>query len=70
MSYTFKTQLHRSILALAIFGMSSSVTSRLAFCAETASATFTDCLVTPGVWQYDLDLTDTGTTTVGTFWSA
>jgi hypothetical protein len=35
---------------------------------EAASATFTVSTVSPGVFQYDLTLTDTGTTTIGTFW--
>ncbi|HKM85864.1 MAG TPA: hypothetical protein VJW96_06615 [Terriglobales bacterium] len=35
---------------------------------EAASATFTVSTVSPGVYQYDLTLTDTGTTTIGTFW--
>lgn len=35
---------------------------------ETASATFTVATVSPGVFQYDLTLKDTGTTTIGTFW--
>jgi hypothetical protein len=41
-------------------------------CAGTlsASATFTDTQVSPGVFQYDLTLNDTGTTNVGTFWFA
>jgi hypothetical protein len=33
-----------------------------------ATATFTDSLVSPGVYQYDLTLNNTGTTTIGTFW--
>lgn len=33
-----------------------------------ASATYTDHLVSPGVYQYDLTLKNTGTTTIGTFW--
>jgi hypothetical protein len=41
-------------------------------CAGTlsASATFTDTQVSPGVFQYDLTLNNTGTTDVGTFWFA
>ena len=35
---------------------------------EAASATFTVSTVSPGVFQYDLTLNDTGTTTIGTFW--
>ena len=39
-------------------------------CAGTlsASATFTDTQVSPGVYQYDITLNDTGSTTIGTFW--
>src|SRR5260370_2477213 len=33
-----------------------------------ATATYTDMMVSPGVFQYDLTLTNTGTTTIGTFW--
>lgn len=35
---------------------------------ETGTATFTVTTVSPGVFQYDLSLTDTGTTDIGTFW--
>jgi hypothetical protein len=33
-----------------------------------ATATYTDSVVSPGVYQYDLTLDNTGTTTIGTFW--
>jgi hypothetical protein len=33
-----------------------------------ATATFTDSLVSPGDYQYDLTLNNTGSTTIGTFW--
>jgi hypothetical protein len=33
-----------------------------------ATATYTDMMVSPGVFQYDLTLSNTGTTTIGTFW--
>jgi len=33
-----------------------------------ATATFADSLITPGNFQYDLTLNNTGTTTIGTFW--
>lgn len=33
-----------------------------------ATATYTDMMVSPGVFQYDLTLNNTGTTTIGTFW--
>jgi hypothetical protein len=35
---------------------------------EIAVATYTDTQVSPGVFQYDFTLTDTGTTKIGTFW--
>jgi hypothetical protein len=34
----------------------------------SATATYTDELVSPGVYQYDFTLNNTGTTTIGTFW--
>jgi len=36
--------------------------------ADNATATFTTSTVSPGVYQYDFTLADTGTTDVGTFW--
>jgi hypothetical protein len=33
-----------------------------------ATATYTDSMVSPGVFQYDLTLNNTGSTTIGTFW--
>jgi hypothetical protein len=33
-----------------------------------ATATFTDTMPSPGTWQYDITLDNTGTTTIGTFW--
>ena len=33
-----------------------------------ATATFTDTMPTPGTWDYDITLHNTGTTTIGTFW--
>ena len=37
---------------------------------EIAVATYTDSQVSPGVFQYNFTLTDTGTTNIGTFWLA
>ena len=34
----------------------------------SASATFTDTQVSPGVYQYDFTLNNIGTTNIGTFW--
>jgi len=36
----------------------------------SAAATFTDTEVSPGVFQYNLTLNNTGTTGIGTFWFA
>jgi len=33
-----------------------------------ATATYTDSMISPGEYQYDLTLNNTGTTTIGTFW--
>jgi len=33
-----------------------------------ATATYTDSLISPGEYQYDLTLNNVGTTTIGTFW--
>src|ERR1700677_4417030 len=33
-----------------------------------ATATYTDSEISPGEFQYDLTLNNTGTTTIGTFW--
>jgi hypothetical protein len=35
-----------------------------------AAATFTDTQVAPGEYRYDLTLSNTGTTTIGTYWFA
>jgi hypothetical protein len=34
----------------------------------SATATYTDSLVSPGVYDYSITLNNTGTTTIGTFW--
>lgn len=34
----------------------------------SASATYTDMQISPGLYQYNLTLDNTGTTTIGTFW--
>ena len=34
----------------------------------SATASYTDTLVSPGVWNYNLTLNNTGTTNIGTFW--
>jgi len=34
----------------------------------SATANYTDTMVSPGVYDYSITLNDTGTTTIGTFW--
>jgi hypothetical protein len=53
----------RTMLLVAAAGMASSIHA-----AEIASATISSTQLGPTDWQYDLTLTDTGTTNVGTFW--
>src|SRR5579871_3126942 len=51
-----------SLLCVACVNMSADTLS--------ASATFTDTQPSPGVYDYDLTLNNTGTTDIGTFWFA
>jgi hypothetical protein len=51
------------LLAAAVLAASGTVSAD-----EIATATYTNVQVSPGIFQYDLTLTDTGTTTIGTFW--
>ena len=51
------------MLLVAVAGMASSIHA-----AEIASATISSTQLDPTDWQYDVTLTDTGTTDVGTFW--
>jgi hypothetical protein len=53
----------RTMLLVAVAGMVSSVHA-----AEIASAIISSTQLDPTDWQYDVTLTDTGTTNVGTFW--
>jgi hypothetical protein len=53
----------RTMLLVAVAGMASSIHA-----AETASAMITPTQIDPTDWQYDVTLTDTGTTNIGTFW--
>ena len=54
----------RFLIALVVL----TLTNLPASASLSASATYTDTQVSPGVYQYDLTLNDTGTTTIGTFW--
>lgn len=54
------------LLLLLVIFLAASVSIRAN--GLDATATYTDMLVSPGVFQYDLTLTNTGTTTIGTFW--
>lgn len=53
-----------------LFSLSLAITaSALSIhAAESASATISATQLSSGMWQYNLVLTDTGTTNVGTFW--
>lgn len=53
------------LLLLAVF-LAASVSIRAD--GLDATATYTDMMVSPGIFQYDLTLMNTGTTTIGTFW--
>jgi hypothetical protein len=53
------------LLLLAVFLTS---TASLRANATNATATYTDSMISPGVFQYDLTLQNTGTTNIGTFW--
>ncbi len=66
----FNSKRYRSLSGPALFAAGYFIACGWAGATETASATFTDSQVSPGIWQYQLNLTDTGTTTVGTFWFA
>jgi hypothetical protein len=55
----------KTFLPISILMLSGSVTLSASI---LANATFTDTEPTPGNWQYDLTLNNTGTTTIGTFW--
>ena len=56
----------RNILTLVALLTVGSV--NLPAASLAATGTFTDTLVSPGVYQYDITLTNTGGTTLGTFW--
>jgi hypothetical protein len=51
-------------------GSSLQFAPAVAGTTESASATLTPLQTGPGVFQYTINLTDTGNTTVGTFWFA
>lgn len=58
----FRTCVHASLL-LAIGAMTPSMRA-----AELASATLSSAQVGPTTWLYSIQLNDTGTTNIGTFW--
>ena len=58
--------MHRYLLLLG--GLICAASPVLFASGIDATATYTDSLVSPGVFQYDLTLHNTGTTTIGTFW--
>jgi hypothetical protein len=54
-----------SLLLVAAVSAASATPS---FAALSATASFTDTLVAPGEYRYDITLGDTGSTTIGTYW--
>ena len=53
-----------------LVGTGQQFTVTVAGTTEAAAATLTPLQLNPGLFQYTIDLTDTGNTTVGTFWFA
>jgi hypothetical protein len=58
----------RSIFGLAALAVAVSLTTATSKGAELATATISGTQISPGEFQYNLMLNDTGTTTLGTFW--
>ncbi len=61
------TVLFRSVLSV---GMVVALLPGAFASTLSASATYTDIQVSPGVYNYNLTLTNTGSTTIGEFWFA
>ena len=61
----FRTEIWKAILPLVTLLCVASVNS---YASLLATATFTDTEVSPGVFEYDITLNNTGTTDIGTFW--
>jgi len=53
---------------LPLLGVLIALTANYSRAGIIATATFTDTQPSPGVFQYDITLNNTGTTTIGTFW--
>ena len=53
---------------LLLIGLIAATGSTVLASGIDATATYTDSLIGPNDYQYDLTLTNTGTTTIGTFW--
>ncbi len=62
-----KIRLLTHLATLAIVGLSAAVAANA---AEIGTATITSTQISPGKFQYNLTLNDTGTTKLGTFWFA
>ena len=60
----------RAAIGLAAAAIAWAFSAAPAAAAEAASATFTSTQLSATSWQYDLTLSDTGTTNLGTFWFA
>ena len=59
-----------SSLALVFAGLTAAVNPVAHAAGISATATYTDTQISPGVYQYDFTLNNTGNTTIGTFWFA
>ncbi len=60
----------RGAVGLAAVAVACACAAAPAVAAESASATFSSTQLSATSWQYDLTLSDTGTTNLGTFWFA
>jgi hypothetical protein len=56
------------IPALIFAAAVSAALATPSFAGLSATASFTDTLIAPGEYRYDLTLTDNGSTTIGTYW--
>src|SRR5580700_2955413 len=57
-------------VVLPLVGLLFFASVNLSASTLSATATFTDTQVSPGLFEYDLTLNNTGTTDIGTFWFA
>jgi hypothetical protein len=58
-------KIHQVVLATAVSALGAGLASAA---NPTATASYTDTLVSPGEFQYNITLNNTGTTPIGVFW--